>query len=428
MRSDGRIRLAVSLSSLILFCLSLQAKASDPSAVFNDAKTYAKGTVDETGSIVNGAMAATLPHFTPNSPVPGLVPGSTGINAAGGAKITGCVGHNDPECAAVNFLAKNPATRLQFTLDPSTDPTLKTGMQVLENPKAVDGAGQDGSESVCATRTVLDPAIYASEVCDEYRTTTAQTCERVLSVACDPLLDGCDAGGIVANSWAGDMAVNWEPSGNGDYNLTFGTIANNYWGGWGTPYDRTLTFEIRDRTLITRFALTRAAFDDWLWVKVNDSTVYVGPYGGDRLYVIEQGNPIGGNSFCSQNDWSGQWICYQYIGWSETPTQVGSYAYCSCEGWDSCSWYCNNDGPPGYVKYGAGANQYGSPELSTSWNFGLNIDIKPFLNDGLNTVWMRTIVAGGGEGAVVFTTRQTCPRNCTDVWSNECASFEARSQ
>ena len=80
------------------------------------------------------------------------------------------------------------------------------------------------------------------------------------------------------------------------------------------------------------------------------------------------------------------------------------------------------------MKYGPAANDYGSPELSTSWNFGLNIDIKPYLKEGVNTVWMRTIVAGGGEGAVVFTTRQTCPRNCRDVWSNECAAFEVRAQ
>ncbi len=419
----GHIRRGV-----ILLCLSLPANADDPSAVFNDAKAYAQGTVDGTGGIVGAEQAATLPHYTTTSPVPGLVPGSVGLGGAGAGKIQGCQGQNDTECAAVNFLAGNPNSRLRFNLDPATDPSLQAGKQVQANPNAVVGAGQDGSESVCSTRTVTDPATYTTEVCNEYRTTTTQTCERVLSVACDPLTDGCDAGGIVANSWAGDMAVNWAPSGTGDYNLTFGTIADNYWSGWGATFDRTLTFDIRDKSLITRFALTRAAFDDWLWVKVNDQTVYVGPRGGDRLYVIGQGSPVGGNAFCYQNDWSGQWSCYQYIGWSETPTLVGTYQYCATIGWDGSTWYCNNDGPPGYVKYGPAANDYGSPELSTSWNFSLNIDIKPYLKEGLNTVWMRTIVAGGGEGAVVFTTRQTCPRNCRDVWSNECAAFEARAQ
>ena len=185
MRSDGRIRLAVSLSSLILFCLSLQAKASDPSAVFNDAKTYAKGGVDETGSIVNAAMAATLPHYTPNSPVPGLVPGSTGINAAGGAKITGCQGHNDPECAAVNFLAKNPSTRLNFNLNPITDPALAAARQVLVNPDAVAKGFSGETESACSSRTETTPANYASEVCNEYLTLTEEICSIGQQVSVD---------------------------------------------------------------------------------------------------------------------------------------------------------------------------------------------------------------------------------------------------
>jgi hypothetical protein len=167
---------------LILFCLSLQAKASDPSAVFNDAKTYAKGTVDETGSIVSAGKAATLPHYTPISPVPGLVPGSTGINAAGGAKITGCQGHNDPECAAVNFLAKNPATRLHVNLDPAKDPTLQAGKQVLANPNAVVGTAMDGTASVCSSWTVTDPATFTTEVCNQYKTVSEVVCQKALVV------------------------------------------------------------------------------------------------------------------------------------------------------------------------------------------------------------------------------------------------------
>ncbi len=182
MRSVGRIRLAVILSSLILLCLSSQAKAGDPSAVFNDAKTYAQETVDGTGGIVSAEMAATLPHYTPNSPVPGLVPGSAGINAAGGAKITGCQGHNDPECAAVNFLAKNPATRLRVNLDPANDPTLQAGKQVLANPNAVVGAVMDGTVSGCSNWTVTDPATFKIEVCNQYKTVSEVVCQKALAV------------------------------------------------------------------------------------------------------------------------------------------------------------------------------------------------------------------------------------------------------
>lgn len=78
------------------------------------------------------------------------------------------------------------------------------------------------------------------------------------------------------------------------------------------------------------------------------------------------------------------------------------------------------------VRYGA--NAYGSPELSTSWNFGLNIDLRPYLRNGANTIFMRVIVAGGGEGAIQMTTRQTCPLNCSVSTDNQCAALEARAQ
>ncbi|MBI5330059.1 MAG: hypothetical protein HZB71_05540 [Betaproteobacteria bacterium] len=167
---------------VILLCLSMQANAGDPSAAFNDAKAYAQGTVDGTGGIVGVEKAATLPHYTTNSPVPSLMPGSVGLGGTGMGKIQACQGQNDTECAAVNFLAKNPDSRLRFNLDPATDPTLRAGKQVLENPNAVVGAGQEGMESVCSTKTVTVPVTYTTEVCNEYKTLDTQGCDRRLVV------------------------------------------------------------------------------------------------------------------------------------------------------------------------------------------------------------------------------------------------------
>jgi hypothetical protein len=167
---------------VILMCLSLQANADDPSAVFNDAKAYAQGTVDGTGGIVSAEQAAELPHYTTSSPVPSLVPGSVGLGGAGIGKINGCEGQNDTECAAVNFLAKNPDTRLRFNLDPATDPTLQAGKQVLADPNVVVGAVQDGSESVCSSMTVSDPATVTTEVCNEYKTVSEVVCQKALVI------------------------------------------------------------------------------------------------------------------------------------------------------------------------------------------------------------------------------------------------------
>lgn len=160
----------------LVVCLSTQANAGDPVATFNDAKSYAQGTVDDTGGIVDAEMASTLPHYTPLSPVPALAPGSTGINAAGAAKIEGCQGQNDTECAAVNFLAKNPGTRLQFNINPATDPSLAAGKQVLSNPSALAEDFSETTETACATRTENTPASFTNEVCNEYLTSTEEQC------------------------------------------------------------------------------------------------------------------------------------------------------------------------------------------------------------------------------------------------------------
>lgn len=161
---------------LVLACLALPANAGDPVATFDEAKAYAQGTVDGAGGIVSAEQAATLPHFTTHSPVPALAPGSTGINAAGAAKINGCQGRNDTECAAVNFLARNPATRLQFNINPTTDPTLAAGKQVLSNPSALAEGFSETTESACATRSENTPAVFTNEVCNEFLTSSEERC------------------------------------------------------------------------------------------------------------------------------------------------------------------------------------------------------------------------------------------------------------
>lgn len=272
---------------------------------------------------------------------------------------------------AAQAVGQGFASRPTFTIDRSTDPMFQRMKDVEANAASIGGALQ-GEYSACQPVVLETPYPGATETCHENRPTVNLTCSRRLVVACDPATDGCDAGGIVPGSWSGDMRVGLTAAGNGDFILQFGTIADNYWGGYGAVYDRTLTFEITDPNLITRFALTRAAFDDWLLVKVNGAVVYVGPYGGDRLEVI------------------------QY--W-----------------WLKRVRYC--------------ATCYGFAELGTSWNRSLNIDLTPYLVEGSNTLFMRTIVAGGGEGAIQITTRQKCPRDCHDTWDNsQCATLQARSR
>ena len=161
-----------------------------------------------------------------------------------------------------------------------------------------------------------------------------------------------NANNLTLQTTQSDMATSWVPGGAGNYNLYLGTFADNYWRGYGAIYDRSLTFNLTDKSIRTRFTLAQANFDDWLWVKINGSTVYVGPYGGDRLAIVTE-----------------------YYGDSEG----NSYSYDRVQYCDSC---------------------FGWPELSRNWSTAPNVDMRPYLVSGQNTIWMRTIVAGAGEGAI----------------------------
>jgi hypothetical protein len=160
------------------------------------------------------------------------------------------------------------------------------------------------------------------------------------------------ANNLQLESTQSDMAMSWVPGGNGTYSLYLGTIADNYWGwGWGKTYDRSMSFNISNKDWYTNFTLAGAWFEDWLLVQVNGVTVYVGPYGGDRLEVIDPGDD----------------------GESDRYYRVSVQVY------ENFRWHVETRG---------------------DWYFGLNVDLRPYLRSGQNTIFMRTVVAGWGEGAI----------------------------
>lgn len=383
MRGAKQVISRVILAAL-LGCVSAQLQA-DTAAAFEAGKSFS-GAVDPAAAAKGGG------NFTLGGKSYGIGNISTMSQARGGGPDLA----NPPQAGIDSATLENPAdayaasaeaqwvtnsasTRPIFNIDPVNDPLLQKSNAIKDNPEAVVGP-LDESYDGCQTISVDGAATYEQKVCQESHIATTLTCQKILTTACDPAKDGCDLGGIVPTSIEADMAFNWAGDGAGNFILTFGTIADNYWGGRAAIYDRTLKFDITDVASITRFALTRASFDDWLLVSVNGATVYVGPYGGDRLEVEE---------YCFGWDWDT----------------------------DECTLYGKR------VRYGA--NSVSGPELSTNWNFNLNIDIRPYLINGTNTIFMRTIVAGNGEGAIQITTRQLCPRNCHDSWNNQCAAYEA---
>ena len=123
--------------------------------------------------------------------------------------------------------------------------------------------------------------------------------------------------------------------------LTIGTVADNYWGGWCASYDREFIFNIDDIEALSEFSLREVGFDDYLWIKLNDQTIYVGPDGGNKIEVTS-----------------------------------------------------------GRVNNGS---EHLACERGTNWHLkDLNIDLLPLLVAGNNVIFTRTIVGGMGESWIKF--------------------------
>ena len=196
------------------------------------------------------------------------------------------------------------------------------------------------------------------KTCEEAEPVPFQ-CQRKLTPVCARTKE-CDDGGIVVGSIK-------QPDMLFQYNypeLTIGTIADNYWAGNCTIYDRTTSFKIRNLKKIKEFRIAQVGFDDYLWIKVNGHTVYVGPFGGNQIDLT-----------------SGGWF---------TGVTTNGKDFRGCE-------------------------------LGTNWNVGVNIDIRPYLkDDGENEIWTRVIVAGVGEGWMKIIARQDCCDHWEDVWEDQC--------
>lgn len=373
----------------LLVCSSLALADEMPS--FQAGKEFAESAKDRAAEQLKGDVgAAQLPHYNDNAPEGGHFQGGRGlVGDFGNTRKSTCQTHSaknafdQQECDAVNYLSKHGGQRKKFNLD-KNDPLLTGSRDIINDPQG----GARGGRQNCRVERLVKPATFLRETCTEAMVNEEMKCNRTLLVTCDPESDGCDPGGIIPGSWAGDMAVSFLPAGGGDYTFQFGTIADNYWKGRGAVFDRMLSFEVRDVELINKFILTYAAYDDWLLVKLNDVLLYVGPKSGDKLESAGNGQVR---------------VCGDPVSEHASRKKKGQPL--------------------------VNPNCVFPAEGKMSWKIPLSIDLRPHLHNGKNTIFMRTIVGGNGEGAIQITARQKCPRNCYDRWDDsECTEFEARTR
>ena len=198
---------------------------------------------------------------------------------------------------------------------------------------------------------------YTKVICEQPQ--NSYDCSQSLKLTCKQAGE-CDSGGIVKASVSSDMKFEYSYP-----YLTIGTIADNYWGGRCDAYDRVTKFQVRNKEEIKEFKIVQVGFDDYLWIKVNGHTVYVGPDGGNRLEIVQTGG---------------------FFNFKVIETGNGRR---SCE-------------------------------RETNWNFNVDINLLPYLKEGENEIWIRVIVAGAGEGWMKIIAKQHCCMSWQEQWSEQC--------
>jgi hypothetical protein len=219
---------------------------------------------------------------------------------------------------------------------------------------------------------------YTKVICEQPRNT--YDCAQSLKVSCKQAGD-CDRGVISLSSVSSDD-IKWEYS--YPY-LTIGKLATqSWWYGSCDTFDRAAYFQIRSKEEITEFKLAEVKFADYLWIKVNGHTVYLGPKGGHYIEGFFNNNlPIVRNG-------QGQYECdlthrCEYKG--------------KCKSTGCQSQHC---------------------EKIPSFNFNLDIDLKPYLKEGNNEIWTRVIVGSAGEGWMRIIAKQKCCMSWQEQWSEQC--------
>ena len=202
--------------------------------------------------------------------------------------------------------------------------------------------------SECLANQVVEIDPKYTYQCTKKREEREKVCTDVVTAKCNNEGSNCNSGGIVMSSLNSDMQFTYNYP-----ELIIGTIADNYWSGSCTVYDRSTTFDIINLDKITEFSIKQVGFDDYMWIKVNGHTVYVGPDGGDRIEVT-------------------------------TEKEVHSFGH--------IKWETENIG----VTNGAGLR---GCERMTNWVRNVDIDLKNlrYLHEGKNEIWIRVIVSGHGK-------------------------------
>ena len=304
---------------------------------------------------------------------------ATMVKATSKSRVTGkkcqegedCSSYDDLKIFSDKYAEEEIFTEAdKYMQDPVSQMSLVTSQECKEtvNNKQQGFIRQENSET-------YTNEIEELRICEE--ATAKFKCNKVLSVHCKKTIQ-CDYGGITKVSIPKNMIFDTT---NGF--ITMGTDADNNFKGTCATFEETATFEIAQVSLITVFQLVHVKFDDYLQLELNGHIFYVGPNGGEYIEVKEEEE--------------------------EKERAVKN------------NFFTHNFGIPRTEKYKEktgrtkvfNGKDYSECELAKDWNSEVNIprvniDLKPYLKNGINTLKMKIIVSGLGEGWLKIQAKQQC--------------------
>ncbi|WP_321967098.1 hypothetical protein [Burkholderia cepacia] len=427
--------------------------ANDPNSTINNQQLF-NGVTNATTNKINPYSTSTDPNTTAGIQQyfgggQGYGPGGTSLNQAGTAQVTTCNGQNDPTCSAVNIVAKGKLGRPQVQIT-ANDPTVAL-WRGLSGGAADRLNGLFGDYSQCSNQQVTTPAEFATYQCGVSRTVESSTCpvtrdivvdqinkyqctqsfKQIVKYGCNQSLNsncwlpyqGCALGGIVNGSFGGSYWYAGQWAGDGGI-LQFG-VSQSVPDGPGnydnpTTWTNSVSFTVQNLGQMPYAVLSSVnGGTSYRSVDVNGVTIYSDTGDGGHVYRCNQFGAtvnMGGAGFtylCSDN--GATWV------------PAGSMDYCTGGG-DHGS--CSTITYPAHWQYKIKLNMmnnYGS----NPGNRTVNINILPYLHEGVNTVSVNATTGGygwvgGGSWNVQFLGTMKCDPVCNDTWNDGCASYEAR--
>lgn len=165
--------------------------------------------------------------------------------------------------------------------------------------------------------------------------------------------------------------------------VMFGTDNDNYLVGSCATMNHFVNFSIANISLVTIFRLVHVKFDDYLELKLNGNIFYVGPDGGDHLEVKNREIELKKTKAIKEI------APLQEVNVDNIQKKEGHATKIT-------------------VTEVFNGHEYKPCERNTNWNQEVDVDLKPYLNTGENTLEMKILVSGSGDGWLKIEAKQQC--------------------